>query len=325
MAKLVVEDQNSHIRNERRAGGDAESGRDNRDRKHGRDPGRGPIRRARTEKGAARLAGGCFCVLARYTSSEALTIVKSVTEMDGVRAWARLHANFSRRKLGRMFRVQRECMYPKPVKEVGQVLLAIMQWEEKWKAMMSELGGEQMLMRLDEIGENFENLKARVISHTTNKAEQARGGQKETTVPMELEYVSGSELYDEDWDHVDEVRRERRCYNCWMMGHFAKDCRMKGRGKGKGRDEGRRHVKGKGKVAEGAGIKGFGKSRGVQGEQKGWGYQGQCWTCGRTGHKSSVCEVDNVDEDDGGSIRNGSSTNCASFACSATRSTTNRF
>ena len=32
------------------------------------------------------------------------------------------------------------CMYPKPVKDVGQVRLAIMQWEEKWKVMMSELG-----------------------------------------------------------------------------------------------------------------------------------------------------------------------------------------
>ena len=32
-----------------------------------------------------------YGVLARYTNSEALTIVKSVSEMDGVRAWARLH------------------------------------------------------------------------------------------------------------------------------------------------------------------------------------------------------------------------------------------
>ena len=41
-----------------------------------------------------------YGVLARYTNSEELTIVKSVSEMDGVRAWARLHANYSRRTLG---------------------------------------------------------------------------------------------------------------------------------------------------------------------------------------------------------------------------------
>ena len=35
-----------------------------------------------------------YGVLARYTNSEALTIVKSVSEMDGVRAWARLRANY---------------------------------------------------------------------------------------------------------------------------------------------------------------------------------------------------------------------------------------
>ena len=62
-----------------------------------------------------------YGVLARYTNSEDLTIVKSVSDMDGVRAWARLHANYSRRTLGRMFRVQCECMYSKLLKDVGQV------------------------------------------------------------------------------------------------------------------------------------------------------------------------------------------------------------
>ena len=210
--------------------------------------------------------------------------------MDGVRAWARLHANYSRRTLGRMFRVQRECMYPKPVKDVGQVRLAIMQWEEKWKVMMSELGEgakipdlwrmsalleicpkdvkEQMLLRLDEVGENYENLKVKVISYTSNKAEQSRG-QKETAVPMELDYVSGSEMYDEEeWDDVDEVKRDRRCHNCGMMGHFARDCRTKGKGKGKGKEEGKGYGKGKGKTMKGTGRKGACKSGTFQGRKR---------------------------------------------------------
>ena len=42
-------------------------------------------------------------------------------------------------------------------------------------------------------------------------------------MPMELDYASGSEMYDEEeWDDVDEVRRDRRCHNCGMMGHFAR-------------------------------------------------------------------------------------------------------
>ena len=95
-------------------------------------------------------------------------------------------------------RVRRECLYPKSAKDVSQVRLAITQWEDKWKAMMSELGGDvktpdlwrmpafvemcpknvngQMMMRLDEIGENYENLKANVVPCMTNRTEQARGG-----------------------------------------------------------------------------------------------------------------------------------------------------
>ena len=52
---------------------------------------------------------------------------------------------------------------------------------------------EQMLMTLDEVGDNHEHLKAKVVSHTAYKAEQARGGQKEMTVPIGLDHVSGGE------------------------------------------------------------------------------------------------------------------------------------
>ena len=54
----------------------------------------------------------------------------------------------------------------------------------------SEAVKEQMMMRVDEIGENFENLKAKGgvthVSCTTNKTEQARGGQTDMYVPMEV-------------------------------------------------------------------------------------------------------------------------------------------
>ena len=67
------------------------------------------------------------------------------------------------------------------------------------------------MLRLDEISEKYENLRAKIVSYTANTAEQARGRQKETTVPTELDHVSGGELYDEDWDEVVEVHRSTQC------------------------------------------------------------------------------------------------------------------
>ena len=92
-----------------------------------------------------------------------------------------------------------------------------------------------------------------------------------------------------------------------MMGHIARDCRTKGNGKGKGRDGGKEYSEGKGRMVKGAGKKGSGQSGGLKGEQKDWGYQGQCWTCGKIGHKSVKCpwEVGNVDEDDVDSRKSG--------------------
>ena len=79
-------------------------------------------------------------MLAMYINSEASTIVKSVTGLEGIVAWTSLHAKYSRRTLGRIFRAQREGMYPKLAKDVGQVRLDLIQWEEKRDIIMSELG-----------------------------------------------------------------------------------------------------------------------------------------------------------------------------------------
>ena len=78
-------------------------------------------------------------MLARYTNSEASTIVKSVTGLQEVEAYLKIHANDSRRTLGIMFRVQRECMY------VSHVKLAIIQYEEKLETVISEDGKDAKL------------------------------------------------------------------------------------------------------------------------------------------------------------------------------------
>ena len=74
--------------------------------------------------------------------------------------------------------------------------------------------------------------------------------------------------------------------------------------RGKEETKARDRSKAKARWQKGEGKKGLGKfgrfKGGRAGEQNDRGYQGQCWTCGKTGHKSSECPwgVDNVDEDD---------------------------
>ena len=50
-----------------------------------------------------------------------------VMGMHVVVAWNKLHVCHHRRAMGRMFRVHRECMYPKPVKDLNQLMRVVLQ------------------------------------------------------------------------------------------------------------------------------------------------------------------------------------------------------
>ena len=60
------------------------------------------------------------------------TVVRSVTGLEGVEAWSRL----TRRQLGIIFMVH----VPGNSKRRESGEIGDLQWEEKWKAMVSELG-----------------------------------------------------------------------------------------------------------------------------------------------------------------------------------------
>ena len=120
---------------------------------------------------------------------------------------------------------------------------------------------EQMLMRLDEVGENYEALTNKRMSFATNKIEQAKSA---GPVAMDVDGVLedwGNEEEDMWGESVDAVWPATRCYECGGYGHMAKGCPNKGKGKGKhGGKMGGGKSGGKNGEGKSGGMKGYGKS-----------------------------------------------------------------
>ena len=84
-----------------------------------------------------------------------------------------------------------------------------------------------------------------------------------------------------------------QCHTCKGWGHMARDCPSKGMGKG-GKGFGGKtnfpyYPKG--------GYKGKGEGKDGGGKGKGKSIIGDCWKCGKTGHRAVDCRsVNNVEE-----------------------------
>ena len=85
---------------------------------------------------------------------------------------------------------------------------------------------DQMTMRRDELGENCENLKTKVISHSPTKAEQSRVGQADTVGPMDVDNASGGQKNDEDQEAVDK----REMLQLWTGGTHCQGLSRRGQG-----------------------------------------------------------------------------------------------
>jgi hypothetical protein len=85
-----------------------------------------------------KLSAELYEMLVMMTEGEAKLIVKACIAGDGLEAWSRLQKHYSKRTVARLLRLHREVMYPKQA-ELGQLVTAIMEWEDKWRRMEVEM------------------------------------------------------------------------------------------------------------------------------------------------------------------------------------------
>ena len=112
MAQFVVEDQDCRVRHERRSGGTVDSSRDGWSR-NVEDILKDDEFVDVNKKIASRAVQKCApCWRGVRTLKRRSTIVWCVSGLGG-ETFEKLHANCTTRTLGRRFRLQRECIYPK--------------------------------------------------------------------------------------------------------------------------------------------------------------------------------------------------------------------
>jgi hypothetical protein len=266
---------------------------------------------------ASELSAELYDLLCTTVKGEALTIMKTVEEFCGFKAWQRLYAKYNPKTTARAIKLLAEVCSPGAAKSFHEVETSINNWKNKLKLLEKEFDekvGERMKIAIltsmlptsiqDHVFQTvcdsttFDGLVAKVNAWVSNKV--AMEG-----TPMDIGQIDDEERWwAEEWD-VDAVGAWTQCHGCRGYGHISRDCpyrKGKGKGNDKGYGKGGGYFKGGGKsndkgYGKGGGYfkgKGYDYSKGGgksndKGNGKGKGYQGTCWTCGTVGHKSAEC------------------------------------
>ena len=264
-----------------------------------------------------------FRTLCMLTRNEANQVVRgSVRDgrRNGFLALKLMCNRFNPRTPARLFKLLIDIFKPGTIKDVRDVARGIEEWEGRVSKLRNEFGEnfsesmlvaimisflpkelQDMVFQMGSAGEElrYVEIRDKVVGVAGHRSLgfQPRPAAELNSVPWDTE---GSE---EDWEkeerELDALGKGWpgvKCHRCGGVGHMAREC---GTPAGKGIEN-----MGKGgKAWGGQGMKGSpkGGSKGGYGKgpfgEKGkgeWGrgpqgYKGECWKCGKTGHKQWEC------------------------------------
>jgi hypothetical protein len=142
---------------------------------------------------------------------------------------------------------------------------------------------------------SYQEVKDKVRGMVSNKVAMDMG-----PAPMDIGGIHGrdEEWPEEEWlEDVGAVNADTKCYRCQGYGHMSRECATKPAEKDKGKGKGQ--TPGKGSPTKGLGKGGQEKGKGKGGKGP---FTGNCFRCGKTGHRSIDChvKVNGVDEEEAG-------------------------
>ena len=80
-------------------------------------------------------SGELYDILCQVCVAEALVLVRSVQDLEGIRAWQVLWRKYNPKIIARGLRMMLEVVSPAKVKELSEVETAVAKWEEKIRAL----------------------------------------------------------------------------------------------------------------------------------------------------------------------------------------------
>ena len=159
-----------------------------------------------------KLSAELYDLLFMVTADEALSLVQSVQDMDGLAAWQKLHRNYNPKTLARIMQKIMAVVAPPKIQDIKTVVTMVEEWEKRIKeleadtqervtdvfkmaimtAMMPETMQEYIFQQTDETV-NYKRSKDKVIALANNRVTMQQG-----PVPMDIGNVGKGAGYWED-------------------------------------------------------------------------------------------------------------------------------